>query len=120
MSHTFLHPRPGVVTFRRQMQFATKRSPSRLSLDLVLVLEFGPSGVFESCVKSKLHPATAGLEMPGESQTSPHRLKLREATAGKPLYKMAALSVAGRRLPGMTQRKVLPVASILVSGYNGP
>jgi hypothetical protein len=26
---------------------------------------------------------------------------------------MAALSVASRRLPGMTQRKVLPIASIV-------
>jgi len=39
---------------------------------------------------------------------------------GEPLFKMAALSVASRRLPGMTQRKVLPIASILLRGYNGP
>jgi len=39
---------------------------------------------------------------------------------GEPLYKMAALSVASRRLPGMTQRDVLPIASILLRGYNGP
>jgi hypothetical protein len=31
---------------------------------------------------------------------------------GEPLYKMAALSVATRRLPGMTQRSVLPIASV--------
>ena len=58
---------------------------------------------------------TQGLE---GSQTSPRRLKLREATAGRPLYKMAALSVASSRLPGTTQRKVLPIASFLLSGYN--
>jgi len=39
---------------------------------------------------------------------------------GEPLYKMAALSVASRRLPGITQRKVLPIASVLLLGYNGP
>jgi hypothetical protein len=39
---------------------------------------------------------------------------------GEPLYKMAALSVVSRRLPGMTQRKVLPTASVLLREYNGP
>jgi hypothetical protein len=39
---------------------------------------------------------------------------------GEPLYKMAALWVGSRRLPGMTQRNVLPIASILSRGYNGP
>jgi hypothetical protein len=33
---------------------------------------------------------------------------------------MAALSVASRRLPGMTQRNVLPIASIPCGGYNQP
>ena len=32
---------------------------------------------------------------------------------GEPLCKMAALSVASRRLPGIAQRNVLPIASIL-------
>jgi hypothetical protein len=32
---------------------------------------------------------------------------------------MAALSVGSRRLPGMTQRNVLPIASVLLRGYNG-
>jgi hypothetical protein len=54
------------------------------------------------------------------SQTSPRRLKLREAPSGRPLYKMAALSVSSRRLPGMTQRNVLPMASIPYGGYNRP
>jgi hypothetical protein len=54
------------------------------------------------------------------SQTSPRRPKLREATSGRPLYKMAALPVASGQLPGMTQRKVLPIASVLLWGYNGP
>ena len=38
---------------------------------------------------------------------------------GEPLYKMAALSVASRRLPGMTQRTVLPIASVLLRGCCG-
>ena len=58
------------------------------------------------------------------SQTSPRRPKLqtspsrldsgtlrrasREATSSRPLYKMAALSVASGRLPGTTQRSVCP------------
>jgi hypothetical protein len=33
---------------------------------------------------------------------------------GEPLYKMTALSVASRRLPGTSQRNVLPSASILL------
>jgi hypothetical protein len=33
---------------------------------------------------------------------------------------MAALSVSSRRLPGMTQRNVLPIASIPWGGYNRP
>jgi hypothetical protein len=33
---------------------------------------------------------------------------------------MAALSVSSRRLPGMTQRNVLPIASIPCGGYNRP
>jgi hypothetical protein len=33
---------------------------------------------------------------------------------GEPLRSMAALWVASRRLPGMTQRNVLPIASILL------
>jgi hypothetical protein len=39
---------------------------------------------------------------------------------GEPLYKLAALSVNSRRLPGVTQRNVLPIASSLLRGYNGP
>ena len=58
-------------------------------------------------------PASHAQSLEG-SQTSPRRLKLREATSGKPLYKVAALSVASRRLLGMTQRNVLPIASILL------
>src|SRR5271156_608662 len=54
------------------------------------------------------------------SQTSPRRLKLREATSGRPLYKMATLSVASGRLPGMTERKVLPIASTSVVGIQRP
>jgi hypothetical protein len=50
----------------------------------------------------------------------PHRLKLREATSGKPLYKMAALPVASRRLPGMTQRSVCPSRLFRGGGYNRP
>jgi hypothetical protein len=38
----------------------------------------------------------------------------------EPLYKMAALSVSSRRLPGITQRNVLPIASVPCGGYNGP
>jgi hypothetical protein len=38
------------------------------------------------------------------------------APGGEPLYKMAALSVGSRRLPGMTQRNVLPIASVPCSG----
>jgi hypothetical protein len=41
----------------------------------------------------------------GGSQTSPNRLKLREATSGR---------------PGITQRNVLPTASIPRAGHNGP
>ena len=37
---------------------------------------------------------------------------------GEPLYKMAAVSVGSRRLPGMTQPNVLPIASILLRRYN--
>jgi hypothetical protein len=37
------------------------------------------------------------------SQTSPRRLKLREATSGKPLCSMAALWVGSRRLPGTSR-----------------
>jgi hypothetical protein len=33
---------------------------------------------------------------------------------------MAALSVSSRRLPGITQRYVLPIASIPCGGYNRP
>jgi hypothetical protein len=39
---------------------------------------------------------------------------------GEPLYKVAALSVGSRRLPGMTQGNVLPIASISGGGYNSP
>ncbi len=38
---------------------------------------------------------------------------------GEPLYKMAALSVASRRLPRTSQRNVLPIATILLWGYHG-
>jgi hypothetical protein len=35
-----------------------------------------------------------------------------------PAWRGAALSVSSRRLPGMTQRNVLPIASIPGGGYN--
>jgi hypothetical protein len=35
---------------------------------------------------------------------------------GEPLYKMAALWVSSRRLPGTSQRNVLPIASIPCGG----
>jgi len=54
------------------------------------------------------------------------------ASGGEPLwhapYDLAILGLAqhltknycNRRLPGITQRNVLPIASILLWGYNGP
>ena len=46
--------------------------------------------------------------------------RLREATSGRPLYKMAALSVASRRLPGMTQRNVCPSRLFRAADANRP
>jgi hypothetical protein len=37
------------------------------------------------------------------SQTSPRRLKLREAMSGRPLCSLAALWVGSRRLPGTSR-----------------
>ena len=39
---------------------------------------------------------------------------------GEPLYSMAALWVSSRRLPGTSQRDVLPIPSAPCGGYNGP
>jgi hypothetical protein len=78
---------------------------------LVLVLEkwgwFGE--VLEYCAKSELHPRS-GLRCWREPDFAPSSetpdfalsLRLREATSGRPLYKMAALSVNSRGLPGIT------------------
>ena len=51
------------------------------------------------------------------SQTSPRRLKLREAMSGRPLYTVATLSNGSRRLPG-TSRGVAVLWAVVSAARN--
>jgi hypothetical protein len=66
------------------------------------------------------HDRGAGATRKALRSPKEHGLIVSSRPGGEPLYKMAALWVASRRLPGMTQRKVLPIASIPGGGYNRP
>jgi hypothetical protein len=56
---------------------------------------------------------------PGKGAKGPMERASLARPGGEPLYKVAALSVSSRRLPGMTQRKILPIASIVLWRCNG-
>jgi hypothetical protein len=79
-------------------------------------------GVLEYCACGELHPPRRieGAHQALRSRASKEPGVACPRPGGEPLCSLAALWVGSRRLPGTTQRSVLPIASIPCGGYNRP